>query len=391
MTEVNDIIKLPDIIGMPPDTYVSNDLMRNSMPILQIQPREPVIQTSLTGFRLENKWDDYVKLLGNHKFKPGGSGSNLKIAFIADNFPTDSFSNEYGESFLNKITDVVSQGAGEITQMMGARDLGEAGKQLSTFAKTMGADVVSSGIDKILEKSENVQKKLREGGKVSQFAGATAGMISRMAAGARVDFPQVWKNSGFTPSYSITVRLYNPYPGNLSYTKKYITGPIAAILCLALPRAGKKGEEANTYNWPFFHQIICPGIFRLEPGFISNISVIKGGDQQQIGWNQALSIVDVRIDMGSLYNSILLETGEEANNRPTLRSYINDINSFSSTKVTNISKGYNPEMPNIFDKTYDQFKDFVKRQSTTIESDPDDIESRVSPTQTQKVEEIEAL
>lgn len=379
MPEINDIIKLPDIIGMPPDTHVSDDLMINSMPILQITPHEPKMNIGLTSFILETKWNEYVNILAKHKYKPG-TDSYLKVAFLADNFPTDSFSNEYGESFLNKITDVVSQGAGEITQMMGARDLGEAGAELSRFAKTMGADIVSSGIDKILKKSKDVQDKLREGGKTSQFVGATAGMISRMAAGARVDFPQVWKNSGFSPSYSITVRLYNPYPSNLYSTKKYIIGPIAALLSLALPRAGKEGEEANTYNWPFFHKINCPGIFNLDPGFISNISVIKGGDQQQIGWNQALSIVDVRIDMGSLFNSLLLEVGEIANHRPTLRTYLDGMEKFSSNNIKQITKttekDYVPLISKNFDETFEKFKDFTKRQSTSTESDPDEIEDR---------------
>ena len=49
------------------------------------------------------------------------------------------------------------------------------------------------------------------------------------------------------------------------------------------------------------------GIYNLSPGYISGVSVIKGGDQQNIAWNQHLSIVDVRMDFGSLYSSILVD------------------------------------------------------------------------------------
>ncbi|MCK5601514.1 hypothetical protein KAR91_06595, partial [Candidatus Pacearchaeota archaeon] len=133
-----------------------------------------------------------------------------------------------------------------------------------------------------------------------------------------VDFPQVWKNSGYTPSYTMTVRLYNPNPASLTATQKYIIGPLAALMLLGLPRS----KDGSTYNWPFLHQIRAPGIYNLNPAFIQNVAVIKGGDQQSIAWNQRLAMVDVRIDFGSLYNSILAGEEYDSEMRPTLRNYL---------------------------------------------------------------------
>jgi hypothetical protein len=81
-------------------------------------------------------------------------------------------------------------------------------------------------------------------------------------------------------------------------------------------------DDGNTYSWPFIHRIEAPGIYDLDPAYISNITIIKGGDQQQIGQNQALSMVDVRIDFGSLFSSMLATNQPVAKSRPTLKKYL---------------------------------------------------------------------
>jgi hypothetical protein len=113
--------------------------------------------------------------------------------------------------------------------------------------------------------------------------------------------------------------LYNPNPSSLEATKRWIIGPLAILLCLAIPRS----DDGETYNWPFFHRIRSEGIFDLNPAVITNLTIIKGGDQQSIAWNQRLGIVDVRLDIGSLYTSMVTEEkGMIGDRRPTVRNYL---------------------------------------------------------------------
>ena len=63
------MIKLPSVIGMPPDTYVSEKMVQNSMPILRITPSEPVLQTGLTVFRLRPAIKEYKDILKYHGFE----------------------------------------------------------------------------------------------------------------------------------------------------------------------------------------------------------------------------------------------------------------------------------------------------------------------------------
>jgi len=317
------ITKIPkegSIIGLPPGNFVSSHVIEESMPIATIIPSKPVATVGMTVFKLKSAWTEYDNLLRPLGFERSHSGA-IKVAFLADNFPTDSFTNEYGESFLQKITDVTSQGIREVMQITGTESLSQAMKKIKGGAETVAKATESKTISAIFEGAARA-------GEVAQRAMTTleatrgGGTLSALLTGARVDFPQLWKNSGFTPSYTMTIRLYNPNPGSARSTEEYIIGPLAVLLCLAVPRS----SEGNTYKWPFFQKVSAPGIYNLDPSMITNISVIKGGDQQQIAFNQRLGIVDVRIDFGSLFNTMLTEEGiGKERNRPTLYSYLDAL------------------------------------------------------------------
>jgi hypothetical protein len=116
----------------------------------------------------------------------------------------------------------------------------------------------------------------------------------------------------------MTIRLYNPNPQSDIATDKYIIGPIAALMLLGTPIS----DDGATYNWPFLHKVRATGIYDLDPAYIGGITIIKGGDQQSIAYNQRLGMVDVRIDFGSLYNTMVASNSANPA-RPTLKKYLN--------------------------------------------------------------------
>ena len=320
MPRTQGLIKVPSVIGLPPSTYVSDNMVINSIPIATITPCVPSFQLGMSIFQLneDEGWRDYSRILNAHGFT---ATSPINVAFLADNFPTDSFTNEYGESFLQRFTDVASSGAAAISQFFGGRDAGKTLSNISEALKAQGGTLgmVGGGMQEAVRQMEQLKEAFAKTGPAqAAVVNRLGGMIGKLMTGARIDFPQVWKNSGFTPSYTMTVRLYNPRPGNSATTKEYIIGPLAALILLGIPIS----TDGDTYNWPFLHKISCPGIYHLNPAFIGNITVVKGGDQQQISHRQKMGIVDVRIDFGSLYNSILAEEGSTIPHRPTLRTYL---------------------------------------------------------------------
>ena len=319
--------------GMPPSSYVSDDMIRNSMPIIEFWPAEPHFATGLSLFQLDESAGEtaYLKILQNLGF---ATTLPIRAAFIADNFPTDTFSNEYTETFLQKFTDVASGALSQIVQLTGKSNAADAVSSFGSQVQNFGADV--GGVTgSILEKGGELAVNAMAGlnnfvaddpndksvlGKI--FRGG-AGLVNKMLAGHRIDFPQIWSNSGYTPSYSVTIRLYNPLPGNIETTKRYIAGPIACFLALATPRT----DNGHSYRWPFYQRIKVAGLYELAPAAITNITIVKGGDQQQIAFNQNLAMCDVRIDFQALHRSMLLEETPSGkfNQRPTVRKYIDQI------------------------------------------------------------------
>ena len=340
--------KIDFIPGLPPsqpfDETIgnrTNTVMQNSMPIVKIYPGIPSFTKGQTIYKRKDYFDNenkthlsYTNLLRNHGFSLGSLHRRcLTLAYQADSFPTDTFSNEYGENFLQAITNVASTTASSIAQMFGKRTATEAIKTLTGAAKAKGGFLEKAGmmVEEGGGKALDLMRSIPIAGKV---AAGGLNTVDALLAGSRLDFPMVWKSSGFQPSYTLTVRLYNPDPGSRESTHKYITGPIAAIMLLGIPIS----TDSITFSWPFIHKIYSPGIYDLDPAFISNITIIKGGDQQQISYKQRLGIVDIRIDFGSLFSTMLATKGDPRT-RPTLKRYLNGISGIDSYKrgVVNFS------------------------------------------------------
>jgi hypothetical protein len=367
--------KIDFIIGSPPGNPQDDEggggpskqtLINNAMPIVYIQPGTPNFtngldlmsrspaMTTITGAHSRASLDrtdkagSYVEQLSKLGFslnQPSpGKPTHLTCAYLADNFPTDTFTNEYGENFLQKITNVASEGMAGLSQMFGGRSATEtaqniisSGSKNDGFIGTLfkGAQV---GFDQIKE----LAGKLPDNAMLSRLANN----VDVMAAGGRIDFPMLWKNSTYSPSYTMTVRLYNPNPNSKEVTNKFIVGPIAALLLLGLPQSVGTGA----YSWPYIHQFYSPGIYNLDPGYISNITIVKGGDQQQISWKQRMGLVDVRIDFGSVFNSIL-SNASESRNRPTLKGYLSalsdekdDVFGITDTQRVNNEQNQSPSV-----------------------------------------------
>jgi len=319
------------IIGLPPRSHISDDEIINSMPILKITPGKPYRSEGITVFRIKPDWNLYGDILGNNGYKIGAQP--IRIAYLADNFPTDSFTNEYSETFLQNITQAASSGMSQVSQMLGSRTIGEGAQTLINEIAGLGSavggftgDIITGGANMMqsgMATANKFMKTMEESGGGQGILASGAKTVGELLAGHRIDFPKVWVNSGYEPSYTITVRLYNPFPGNNDALKKYIIGPLAVILTLGLP-IDQDPSSGAAYSWPFFHKIVSDGIFDLNPGIITNITVIKGGDQQQISHAQTMGIVDVRIDFGSVYSSMFSEAGKPyVKERPTLYNYLN--------------------------------------------------------------------
>lgn len=335
------IIEIKDI-GLPPSSRIpsSNSIRQNMFILCSIQPAVAQWAEGLKSFRLLNAFSSipvkgiekcYMDLLKENGFTYNSPNNALNLHCTIDSLPSETFSNEYGDTFLSKIGDVVSEAAGDISQMTGGRTAGAIYNNItSEFQKSSSGTLQTLG--GFMQGAEEGAKGIMDA--LKSAAGKSGGVLTgasdwagKLLAGQRVDFPSVWKNSGFQPSYSINLKLYNPNPGNDEATEKYIIGPLTAILLLTLPYG-----DGESYSWPFFCRVDAPGLFSLPAAGISNITITKGGDQQLISYRQSLGEVDVRVDFQSLFSTMV--TGyydPKTSSRLCLSTYLDNLRKRKTT------------------------------------------------------------
>ena len=350
----SNLISLPEVIGLPPKgssevaaTKTWNVKMNALIQATVIPCLPHMKDVGLTVFKLRSAFSEggetipsYKKNLADlgYSVAPGSSGINF--AFMASETFQETLSNEYGESFLNSMTNAISGVSGELAQMTGS---GSGGEALKKIISAVGAASGMSGVsDKLIKGGQDAKKAYDAAAKGNKTLTDAGDLIGQLAAGARIDFPSVWKNSSFTPTYSFTCRLWNPHPASDGLHKKYILGPLAAIFLLAVPLVSSK-TTSNTYNYPYFSKVKCKGLFNLTSAAISNISLTKG----EIGgggitFGQRLGVVDVTIQFVPLFKTLTLRGDKD---RQGLKEYLDILNQTKLVMPIYEKEDYNNQTP----------------------------------------------
>jgi len=327
---------LPEILGWPgavsgdpdgsPGGQTMTDQMLRTMPICYLEPMQQAGQLGLEIFTLQPAWGDFKKYLAANDIMIQGStisnGSKfpgLKIMYQDLSPMSETYTNTYSPSaLLSGIQEGLSGTAGELMYITGKN----IRQNIDTAAKSENKTLAGVGgaVNDLLAGGEGLLGDVMGKDKAHQI-------MSAMTSGQKIDFPMMWKGSSFSASYDLSVRLYNPSPASDYYYSTLILAPMAAIMALALPKTAlppegpvKPGTEGSdlTYQWPYLVKFTIPGLVRLDAAYISNVSVVKGGDVNDRAWNNRPNIIDIRLTISPLYNTMLLTTAEPTSQQPTL-------------------------------------------------------------------------
>jgi len=357
-TRIGSYATLPEIIGLPPlydDGLKTNksgipgpstsDVIKDSMPILEIEAATPQFAVGLELFTLKTDMNGYAEDLRdifNIGLNPN-STSCIKVAFLGVTPPMESFSNDYGDSMFSQYENA-SAGLGEAAFIFGSTDINQAveslrsGVEEARGGKTSSIlDSLGNSISRIMGVGREAANKVAQSGEAGRLAVKAAALAARSTI-SRKDFPQVWKSASWSSSYSVQVRLYNPFPNSAESTTAHIIAPLAALLMFVVPRT----DDGFNFHWPWCCRFKCKGLFDVEAGYVKSIQVVKGGDDNNIAFNQRVGIVDLKIELGTLYNS-MITTKSSISQRPSLTSYLDQFaQSKDWTERDNSGMGSNP-------------------------------------------------
>ena len=346
-TGTQTTVKQPDVIskmavdeimGLPPLAYMNEDgtkehnytlkKLLQSMLMITLEPCKADYKplggdSGLDLFTLTPiEKSEYDLLFLGTEVKP--RTIPLKLAVLNDTSFAESWNTDFGESRFEDLANVGSSLGQEIKFITGETSLVNGmGEVLGGIGSAVG------GIfgDEVAKMANNINQKIVQYGRASEQAierkSPNLGRgLTHLASGSKVDFPQIWRGSGFSTNYSFTLRLYNPYPKDEAAYMKYIVDPIVHMLTFMCPIS----DSNFTFGFPLMCRFKCPGLAGLEAAYISNMDIIKGGESNDISYAQRPGIVDIRFGVQPLYNTMVIRKNENVNEeRPTLDQYVKHL------------------------------------------------------------------
>jgi hypothetical protein len=366
------------IIGLPPQIIHeygdsnTNEIMRRlvmaSIPVAVIIPAYPTImEESISGLHLYSLdfgtgHSKYQEIINNAISGTGISMSvprKLLTAYLHETSLTETWQNEYGPSAIEDAASGLGGGPGtDVTTMAGKTKQSEGWRDLRKNAKKVGW--IGAGLMGTMNELQETGIDIG-----SWFGGIDSELLNKLRGAAKINFPNIWKNSAYNTNYTITVRLYNPHPHCDDSYMTYIVEPLIRLICLGLPYSD--GGSDATYTQNVSCKVECPGLWTINAGFLASMEVIKGGDSNEVNFLQRPNIIDVRLSFGELYG--VMTSSSDYNDRPTLKSYINNLLNKPSLNL------------NIYDGTRtvnDDVANNITVQTTITQTD--DIRTRTSDT-----------
>jgi hypothetical protein len=150
--------------------------------------------------------------------------------------------------------------------------------------------------------SESITKGLSSlaEGLAGGIIGSVTENIPSFMKGGKIVFPKIWGDSNFDRSYSLEFKLRSPDHDSLSLFLNVLK-PYCKLLALALPRS--LNDDPNLYRSPFLVRASAKGLFNVDMGIISSLSVSKGAE---CCWNDdgLPTQIDVSITIEDLYSSL---------------------------------------------------------------------------------------
>lgn len=209
------------------------------------------------------------------------------IPFYVNAEPTiqEEFSNETTNSTLSSQINGLSDQARELQFILG----------MTTSQVGLNFDKLKDTIGDSKQILDDFVSSLPIGGNVFS---SLVNSLNTVIAGGKIIFPEIWSDSDFSRSYTVNTKLISPSADSFSIWR-HILVPLAHIWALVCPRQSDK----NGYSAPFLVKAFMKGMFNVEMGIITSVSVTKGKENT---WNKdgLPTVVDVSITIKDLYKTL---------------------------------------------------------------------------------------
>jgi len=276
-----------------------------------------------------------VGTLGNARYKNFMSREGSKDTFLnigrsfkfyctkSGTSSSESISNEFGDSQIAGVANSVSEAVNEFHYLTNGSLKNTAGKAGDKIGEAL--DQLTSSISEIF------------GGEKTEI-GQLGDAVSAASMGNKLIWPQIWKNSTFSRSYTLSFEFISPY-GSPEAIFRYVYLPFITLLTLAMP----KQIGTNGYANPFLIRLDMPGCFTSDLAVIQQMSWRKGGNDNLFTSDGLPLAITVDITVQDLYpNMMMSESWSQLRHNTGMHSFLDNMAGLSVERFTpweNIKNG----------------------------------------------------
>lgn len=286
---VGQIAALSDRVD--PSGYI-NRYIRSTMRIVDLIPVKYYLDT--TKFEQQRgavsyNFDDEIEIFKKDCEKYGLTPYSGIRCFITDDTSIqEELSNMYEESPIRTILENLSQSNRLVRAIANLRGLSKTVLR-STNAMTQTSTTPDELTQKIVDAIKE-QAKFPDSPESLDISNALKAIATTskeaILLGKNIALPKVWHDTSYSPSMSLSIRLVSPY-GHPKAIRKYIIEPLTYLLIMAAP----KTVDGISYGWPRFVHARIYGAGYIPCGYISSISLRRGGDDTAYNqFRQPLSV-----------------------------------------------------------------------------------------------------
>lgn len=221
---------------------------------------------------------------------------------------SESFTNDTTQSSLASQINGYSDQVKEIQFLLGGANTGLAGDMLGNIQKELSEGNNGGAIAGLLETIGELAVNSLTGSNSLFGKMVNDKSFGAVAAGGKIIFPEIWSDSQYSKSYSLDIKLRSPDHDSLSIYLN-ILKPYCKLLALTMPRAFRDIQsndiDPNGYGSPFLVKAACKGLFNIDMGLITGLSVTKGAS---CAWNDdgLPTQIDITLDIKDLYNTLAM-------------------------------------------------------------------------------------
>lgn len=256
-------------------------------PMCRIAARYLNIQdVILNGTRLDNmNWSNYADY-GISSLGDFSSFGAIPFYVDAESSISETFSNSTTESLVASSVNSISDMGRELNFLLGY-----------TSAATGIGDVIDADVAQNVKNVNDMISKLMGSG---SFFTQLANHMATVASGGKLTFPEIWADSSFTRSFSCEFKFISPDPSIVSVYLNVLV-PLFHLIGLVAPQSIK--DNPNGYMNPFLIRAVYKGVFNIDMGIITDMSITKGAECQWTPEGIPTSIT-VSLTIKDLYSAL---------------------------------------------------------------------------------------